>query len=169
MATVAQQLRDARETAGLTVKQVADSTQMRTDHVYALEEGNYDAFVAPVYIRGFVRTYARVVRLEEGPLLAALDAELGQTERFREHPSLTGGRKGALDSLMLLFSRIHWRIVLPVIGILLVLLVALFIERSVRTRRIQDPLTGVGPGLYQPSGSPGGETLSIPTNTPPRR
>ena len=72
---------------------------MRIDHVAALEEGNYDTFVAPVYIRGFVRTYARLLHLDEAAVMTALDAELGQTSKFREPPSLGGGADGgALDA-----------------------------------------------------------------------
>ena len=52
MATVAEQLRTAREARNLTVEQIADTLKMRTDHVRALEEGDYDVFSAPVYIRG---------------------------------------------------------------------------------------------------------------------
>src|SRR5436305_15056038 len=58
MLTVADQLRTAREAKNLTVYQIADLTKIRTDHIRALDEGNYDVFSAPVYIRGSVRAYA---------------------------------------------------------------------------------------------------------------
>ena len=48
MSTVAEQLRQAREARNLTVQQVAEITKIRTDHVRAVEEGNYDVFSAPV-------------------------------------------------------------------------------------------------------------------------
>src|SRR5436309_15813117 len=88
MRTVAEQLRTAREARGLTVYQVAEITKIRTDHLRALEEGNYDGFSAPVYIRGFVRTYANLLRLDVPRLMTALEAELGRTERFNELPPL---------------------------------------------------------------------------------
>src|SRR5207253_137981 len=44
MSTVAEQLRLAREARNLTVHQVADITKIRTDHIRALEEGNFDMF-----------------------------------------------------------------------------------------------------------------------------
>ena len=56
MSTVAEQLREAREAQNLTVYQVAEITKIRTDHIRALDEGNYDVFSAPVYIRGSVRS-----------------------------------------------------------------------------------------------------------------
>src|SRR6185436_18038695 len=58
MATVGEQLRQAREKQKLTVQNVSEKTKIRTDHISALEEGNFDVFSAPVYIRGFVRSYA---------------------------------------------------------------------------------------------------------------
>jgi cytoskeletal protein RodZ len=59
MPTVAEQLRAARETKKLTVQQVADKTKIRTDHVRALEDGNFSVFSAPVYIRGSVKNTPR--------------------------------------------------------------------------------------------------------------
>ena len=65
MPSVPDRLREAREALGLDVYQVADITKIRTDHIRALEEGRFDAFAAPVYVRGFIRTYARLLRLDQ--------------------------------------------------------------------------------------------------------
>ena len=86
MSTVAEQLRSAREAQKLTVYQVAEVTKIRTDHIRALEEGNFNVFSAPVYIKGFVRTYATLLKLDAPRLLTTLDEELGKTEKFREPP-----------------------------------------------------------------------------------
>src|SRR5665213_4268142 len=64
MPTVAEQLRSAREAKKLTVQQVADATKIRTDHVRALEEGNFSVFSAPIYIRGSVKNYATLLKLD---------------------------------------------------------------------------------------------------------
>ena len=56
MSTVAEQLRQAREAQKLTIQELAEITKIRSDHIRALEEGNFNVFPAPVYIRGFVRT-----------------------------------------------------------------------------------------------------------------
>ena len=57
MPTVAEQLRAAREAKKLSVQQVADATKIRTDHIRALEDGNFNVFSAPIYIRGSVKNY----------------------------------------------------------------------------------------------------------------
>lgn len=164
MATVGEQLRRAREANALSIKGVADKTKMRADHVTALEEGNYGVFVAPVYIRGFVRTYGRLVKLDEATLLTALDDELSKTEKFREHPSLAGDEPEALDHLTLVFARVKWRYVLPMIAVGLLALVLVVIDRAMRSRQTEDPLSELGPGLYEPNASSQDLTLPLPTN-----
>src|ERR1035437_7492143 len=42
MSTVAEQLRQARESQHLTEQQIVEITKIRTDHLRAIEEGNYD-------------------------------------------------------------------------------------------------------------------------------
>ena len=76
MPTVGEQLRSARETQKLAIHQVADWTKIRSDHLRALEEGNYSVFSAPVYIRGFVRTYATLLKLDSTLILQQLSQEL---------------------------------------------------------------------------------------------
>ena len=89
MPTVAEQLRRAREEQKLNIYQVAEITKIKTDHIRALESGHYDTFSAPVYIRGFVRTYAKLLKLDESQIIADLETEMGQSQKFRELPPLT--------------------------------------------------------------------------------
>src|SRR5438874_2784080 len=106
MSTVAEQLRQARETQKLTVHQVAEITKIRTDHLRALEEGNFNVFSAPVYIRGFVRTCATLLKLDVPKVMSALDEELGRTEKFSEPPPLSDRPRGVLDFVMLQLSQV---------------------------------------------------------------
>jgi len=76
MSTVAEQLRKGREAQNLSVQQLAEITKIRSDHIRALEEGNFDVFSAPVYIRGFVRTCSTLLKLNVPQVMAALDEEL---------------------------------------------------------------------------------------------
>src|ERR1044071_4768738 len=109
MSTVAEQLRQAREAQKMTVHQLAEITKIRTDHIQALEEGNFNVFSAPVYIRGFVRTYATLLKLDVPATMAELDAELGRTEKFSEPPPLTDEPRTFVDWLMLQLSKVDWR------------------------------------------------------------
>jgi len=83
MPTVAEQLRTAREAQKLTIHAIAETTKVRSDHIRALEAGDFNVFSAPVYIRGFVRTYATLLKLDVPQVMAALDTELRQTEKIQ--------------------------------------------------------------------------------------
>src|SRR6266540_1738659 len=101
MATVSEQLRLGREQQHLDIYQVAEITKIKTDHIRALESGVYDIFPAPVYIRGFVRTYATMLKLNVPQVLADLDGELGQSEKFRDPPPLTKAPRSPLVFVIL--------------------------------------------------------------------
>src|SRR4051812_31784915 len=109
MSTVAEQLRSARAAKNLTVEQVAEATKIRTDHVRALEEGNFGAFSATVYIRGSVKIYCKFLKLDEPALLSALDTELKGTEKFSEPPPLVEQKKTFIDYLILAFAKLNWK------------------------------------------------------------
>jgi len=169
MATVGEQLRAGREAAKLSVQQVADRLKMRPDQVRALETGSYDVFVAPVYVRGFARGCATLLKLNVPELMAALDAELAQTEKFREPPSLTHEPAGLLDLLVLRLAHVKWRIVLPVAGVVVLVLAVWLGLRAYENYLNRNPLEGVGPGLYQPPPKPSGETLPLPPPQPAKK
>ena len=84
MPTVAEQLRLGREAMKMEVQQVAEATKLKSDQIRALEEGRYDYFTAPIYLRGSVRTYAKLLKLDGPKLVAHLDTELGSSKKFAE-------------------------------------------------------------------------------------
>jgi cytoskeleton protein RodZ len=160
MSSVAEQLHLAREAKNLTVHQVAEVTKIRTDHIRALEEGNFNAFSAPVYIRGFVRTYAGLLKLDVPRLMTALDQELGATEKFREPPPLTDQPRNALDFNTLQLSKLNWRIASVVIGALVLLLIIYSVARASRHTKDTNPVADLPPAVYQPAQT--GDTLPLP-------
>src|SRR5687767_1371040 len=99
MAIVAEQLRQGREALRMDIYQVAEITKIKTEHLRALEAGDYDAFAAPVYIRGFIRSYAKVLKLDVPRLLMDLDEELSHTTNFRSPPPLTDSSHHWFDFL----------------------------------------------------------------------
>jgi len=160
MSTVAEQLRQAREAQKLTIQELAEITKIRTDHIRALEEGNFNMFSAPVYIRGFVRTCATLLKLDVPQIMSALEAELGQTVKFREPPPLTDQPRTALDFVMLQLSKVNLGKSAVVVGLVAVGVVVVLAVAINRHNRNNDPLAGLKPAVYQPSNS--GETLPVP-------
>jgi len=160
MPTVAEQLRTAREAKNLTIPQVAEATKIRTDHLRALEEGNFNVFSAPVYIRGFVRNYATMLKLDVPQIMATLDAELGRTEKFKEPPPLVEESKTPLDHAMFWLAKLNWRVGvvgLAAVGIVLIVALAGFAWRH---HHRSNPTANLPPAVYQSTNS--GETLPLP-------
>ena len=65
MESVGEFFKQVRETKGLTIDEVASKTRIRTDFVKALEDGNFAKLPDQVFARGFVRSYARSLGLDE--------------------------------------------------------------------------------------------------------
>lgn len=167
MATVAEQLRTAREAQKLTVHQIADITKIRTDHLRALEEGNFDVFMAPVYIKGFVRSYSTLLKLNVPQVMADLDGELRKTEKFAEPPRLSDEPRGVLDFVTLQLSKVNWRVASVVIGGLVVLALIYFGYSAIHNYRNRDPLKNLPPAVYKSTGKNPGDKLPL-TNAPAR-
>ena len=168
MATVGETLRASREAQKLTVHQAAEATKIRTDYIQAIEAGNYDRFVAPVYIRGFVRTYANLLKVNVPQLMTALDEELSRTEKFHEAPRLDPSRRGPLDQLTYLFSRVNWLKTGLGLGVLALLVGLAAGAYAWRQYANTDPLVGLKPVLYQPTQEVSGATQPLPA-TPARK
>ena len=159
MSTVAEQLQTARKARKLTVQQVAEITKIRTDHIRALDKGNYEMFSASVYIRGSVKNYATLLKLNVPAIMAALNAELGQIEKFKEPPPLSEESNTPLDRVMFWLSKLNWRVGLIGGSGLLVLLIVFLIGMAWRHHSRSDSLAGLQPAVYQSTNS--SETLPL--------
>ena len=65
-------LSEARERLGLSVMDVASQIKFAPRQIEALEAGDYERLPEAAFLRGFVRSYAKVVHLDAQVLLAAL-------------------------------------------------------------------------------------------------
>ncbi len=62
-------LKKSRQEKGLTPKDVAEATRIPAHIIEDLESGNESRMPAPVYVKGFIRAYARELGLDEEQLL----------------------------------------------------------------------------------------------------
>ncbi|HSF68716.1 MAG TPA: RodZ domain-containing protein [Nitrospiraceae bacterium] len=88
MESIGEFFRQVRETKGLTIDEVASKTRIRTDFVKALEDGNFAKLPDQVFARGFVRSYARSLGLDEDDAIHRFTQSAGayydkQVERER--------------------------------------------------------------------------------------
>ncbi len=70
------QLAAARESCGLSVADVAHQLRLSPGQVEAMEAGDYQRLPGTVFVRGFIRNYARLVKLDPAPLLAGAEPQL---------------------------------------------------------------------------------------------
>jgi len=73
LATPGAQLAAQREAMGMSVEQIADQLKLAPRQVAALETGDYAALPNMAVVRGFVRAYAKVVKLDPTPLVAMIE------------------------------------------------------------------------------------------------
>ena len=169
MPTVAEQLRTAREQQGLSIKEVAELTKLRSDHVVALESEDYGAFPAPIYIRGFTRTYARTLKLDEDSLLAALQQELNANPMTHSgEDTASAPPRGFLEFVTLQLSRINWTITIILLLLLAIIGTGILGAHLWKNWQRQDPLDHLGKGEYSSDQSLPLEYLTLPetTNSP---
>lgn len=81
---VGQQLRRAREKLGLNVSAVADQQHLRPSVIQAIESGDYSKIDTELFLKGYVRAYARQVGLNPDSMVRELDAELEPRRKERE-------------------------------------------------------------------------------------
>lgn len=99
-------LAEAREARGMSIDDVASITKVSRSILQAIEDGDSSGLPAPVYVRGFVRAYARAVGadaqealrlLSQLQLPAEKEDELGvEGTMARPNPALDSGRFAAI-------------------------------------------------------------------------
>ncbi len=67
-------MREARERLGMSVNDVAERIKFAPRQVEALESNDFAHLPQTTFLRGFVRSYARMLQLDEEALLASLPA-----------------------------------------------------------------------------------------------
>jgi cytoskeleton protein RodZ len=60
---------------GWTVEQVAEQLKLQVRQVVALEAGDYAALPGPAVVRGFVRAYAKILKLDAAPLVSMIEMD----------------------------------------------------------------------------------------------
>jgi len=69
-------LKAARDEMGLSLQQVADELHLRVSIVEQLERETYEEFNSEVFLKGYFRSYCRLVGLHEERMAELLDAQL---------------------------------------------------------------------------------------------
>ncbi len=81
-------LRTSREERGYDFDRVERDTRISRGYIEAMERDQFDTLPAPVYARGFVRSYARYLGLDEEEALARMPRELPRPPGLEPLPGL---------------------------------------------------------------------------------
>ncbi len=104
-----ERLRAARETAGLSVAEVAEELQLLQSFVRALEQNSYERIRGDTFVRGYLRNYARLLGLDPQEIVDAYlqarahsgpAARPGATKRQRPRGTSGAGRIGVVVTLL---------------------------------------------------------------------
>ncbi len=127
-------LREARERLGLSLADVARHLKLSQRQVDAIEKDNFAALPGPVFVRGFMRNYARLVALDASVLVAAAEATPGfplppasATSQTVSQPVISSTVNARRDGPR--GKRAWW----PVTAILIVAAIALIVFRGRET------------------------------------
>src|SRR5438094_18472 len=125
----------AREAKGLTLEEAAARTRILPQYLKAVEENNYARLPDEVFAKGFVRSYARILGLNEDAVIRKFDESGGQfyakraeRETLRQQIEEEERRK-----------KVNRNLVVGVVGVALLLLFVLVGRDRDRSERL--PLT----------------------------
>ncbi|MBU0713773.1 MAG: helix-turn-helix domain-containing protein [Verrucomicrobia bacterium] len=96
MESIGQILKAARERRQISMADVSVATKMTSTFVKAIEANDFDALVAPIYARGFIKLYAECVGLDPMPLLKQFDLSSRAVPALTPLPSKVPPRKASV-------------------------------------------------------------------------
>ncbi len=134
----------ARRAAGLSIADVAAQMRIAPRQVEAIEADRYDQLPGAVFVRGFIRNYARLLKIDPVPLLHALEPALGEEAPLRaQHYAGT---------LPVPVKRTHTKLWLAILGVLLTIVIVAGAYEYWRARRVGG----------EPAGEPAQSTPAAP-------
>lgn len=74
--TIGAYLRGIRRRRRISIERAAEDTKIRAAFLMRMESDEFD-FLAPAYVRGFLRSYARYLRVDPEPLIEEFEARYG--------------------------------------------------------------------------------------------
>src|SRR5580692_9203832 len=75
MQNIGDRLTEGRKRLGIALREASEATKIRTDYLQAMENGTFDFSLPEVYKRGFLKIYARYLKLDAEKLSADFTAQ----------------------------------------------------------------------------------------------
>jgi cytoskeleton protein RodZ len=158
--TLGEKLRQAREAKGLTLSDVAEQTRISSLYLEAIENDDYKILPGGIFNKGFIKSYAKFVGVNEQDALMDYQAVLARSEGVAEHDQrayrpevLTDDRSGSMLPTIIVAALI---LVVMTVGILYL----------VSYLRAPSSATASSPNTGKPSGNTTTEAPPPTTSEP---
>lgn len=173
--TLGQYLAGLRDAKKLSIKVLAQRTKISTTNLSALESDNYQALPKKAYLVGFVKSYIKIVGGSESEALQLLDHALGRDKteevEIQNLKKLSPGEaKMATPSSQTQESFPLGKVVLGALAILVIALIAVFLNSNSTPTLTEEPAKPVEPqslGAETPLRQPSPEVVEteVPSET----
>ncbi len=150
MPALGEEFRSAREARGLSVSDVAEQIHIRSVYLAAIENEEWASIGAPVYVRGFIRTYARFLGLDGEAAVARFNDAVPAARPSSHAAPAASAASGTRERTG------------PSPWALLGALVALVLVGYVIYEYVTLKQPGTAPVAVQPSRAPGGSQSPVP-------
>ena len=108
-------LKNKRESLGLTQKQISDRLKLRVTLIQQIEENQFEIDQVATFLRGYIRSYAKYVNLDEKVVLNALHHS-GDAQH-QEQEMLSFSRKTKTEKHNSRIMLLTWSIFAVIVGI----------------------------------------------------
>jgi cytoskeleton protein RodZ len=81
MQTIGERLEEARKRKGVSIREAAETTKIRGDYLQKFEANSFEVDLPPLYVRGFLRSYARFLDLDPDRVVSDFDALDGRESK----------------------------------------------------------------------------------------
>ena len=99
MQSIGERLEEARKRKGISLREAAEATKIRSDYLGQMEQNQFDFELPEIYKRGFLKNYARHLKLDPENILSEYSAEQkGQTRSGKKSGSELFGTMAVKDA-----------------------------------------------------------------------
>ena len=92
MQTIGERLEEARKRKGISVREAAENTKIRGDYLQKFEANTFEIDLPALYIRGFLRSYARYLDLDPVRIVNDFNSLLAEGKPVRRETREVFGR-----------------------------------------------------------------------------
>lgn len=84
MQTIGERLEDARKRKGISLREAAEATKIRSDFLSNIEQNKFEFELPEIYKRGFIKNYARYLKLDPEKVINDYSAQLLSKTRSKK-------------------------------------------------------------------------------------